>query len=123
MRQMHGMLEETKMQTAREVSRLSAEMRQLHKLQLEHASLSLADATKRQGDANHLDTQVLHLATRLKEVDEQCFFLKDTLYSLLAVSSGKDGLPKVPPGSKKPLRPLKAALTAPWSSVAPGGRF
>ena len=44
------------------------EMRELHRLQLEHASLSLADATKRQSDANHLDDQVAKLAARLKDV-------------------------------------------------------
>ena len=89
----------------------------------EHDGASLADATKRQSDANHLDDRVATLTARLKEVDEQCYFLKDTLYSLLTVGSGKDGLPKAPSmaTSKKPLRPLKAAFTAPWNSVAPGG--
>lgn len=119
-RRVYEMVQETKGFTKAESARLTSEMKELHRLQLEHASLSLADATKRQSDANHLDAQVASLAARLKEVDEQCFFLKDTLYSLLTVGSGKDGMPKAPAVSKKPLRPLKAALTAPWNSVTPG---
>ena len=124
-RRVYEMLEESRASSKADAERLSSEMRELHRLQLEHASLSLADATKRQSDANHLDDQVAKLASRLKEVDEQCFFLKDTLYSLLTVGAGKDGMPKTQAiaASKKPLKPLKAALTAPWSSVTPGQGF
>ena len=62
------------------------------------------------------------LAARLAAVDEQCFFLKDALYSVLSSAGGP---PKVPPpmGSKlqKGLRPLKTP-TAPWNtSVMPPG--
>ena len=63
------------------------------------------------------------LVLRLVEVDEQCVFLKDTLYSLLTSGSGP---PKIPPSlelsKKKPLKPLKATMTAPWNlAVMPSG--
>ena len=111
---------------------LRAELKQLHTIARDQAQLLLADKTRNRSETDEretrlqlLSTHVAALTARLQNVDEQCFFLKDTLYSLLTVGAGKDGMPKTQAiaASKKPLKPLKAALTAPWSSVTPGQGF
>ena len=104
-----------------ETARLEREVRELQAMQLEHARISYADATKRTSDAASVDSRLSLLHERLAEVDEQCSFLKDTLYSLVASSTGLAGPPKAPP-SKKFLKPVKAsgrhaAASVPWNAA------
>ena len=106
-------------------SRIDQELRGLQQLQLEHARQTMAETTQREREADVVAAQLRQMNERLREVDETCVFLKDTLYSILTARSASNGL-SVP--STKALKPLKAHSarrigdSAPWTSaMMPGG--
>jgi len=108
-------------------TRLDGNLKQLQQLQLEHARNSLAESTKRENDGGRLEDQLRSMNERLQEAEEQCFFLKDTLYSILT-SRSSTGMQVPPLTSKKPLKPLKGTpssverSTAPWNTaIMPSG--
>jgi len=106
-----------------ETSRLEGGLQRLQELQLDHARASYVEATRRESDTSKMEEQLRTVTERLKEVDEQCYFLKDTLYSILT-SRGSSGIQVPPLPGKKPLKPLKGtpSATAPWNTaIMPSG--
>ena len=83
------------------------------------------EASKRHGEKVALEAKVAALTDQLVKLDEQCLFLKDTLYSIFTTAaSGGGGPPRPPPSmSSKRLKPLKAVAQAPaWNTaVLPPG--
>jgi len=101
--------EEIKSSSNSETRRLGSDMHALRELQLEHAKLAYAEASKRQSDAVNLDARVIQLTSRVAEMDEQMTFVRDTLYSVL--TSGQGG-PIMAPPTKKKLNPIKSSTKA-----------
>jgi len=100
--------------SSKEVERLTSDVYSLRELQLEHARLAYAEASKRQSDAVSLDQRVNQLTSKLSEVDERMAFLKETLYSVLTPLQGG---PIKAPSSKKVLKPIKPPKATPFDAA------
>lgn len=104
-------------QQARDSSRLSTELRQLHALQLQQAKVALDEASKRHSEISALDRRVTSLASTMADMESHMEFVKDTLYSVLTTGQG-GSLARNP--SNKPqqkfLKPIKQSKATPWNA-------
>jgi hypothetical protein len=64
--------------------RMERQMHQLQQLQLKHARQTMAEVSQREIEARSAHEQLDAFAVRFAELEEHCFFLKETLYSLLS---------------------------------------
>ena len=103
-------------------------MHQLQQLQLEHARQTMAEVSQREIEARSAHEQLDAFSVRFAELEEQCFFLKETLYSLLSSRTNPIHAIAVPSTKKAELRPLKAhsarrvgdaPAPAPWNTTLP----
>ena len=103
-------------------------MHQLQQLQLKHARQTMAEVSQREIEARSAHEQLDAFAVRFAELEEHCFFLKETLYSLLSSRTNPIHAIAVPSTKKAELRPLKAhsarrvgdaPAPAPWNTTLP----
>jgi Skp family chaperone for outer membrane proteins len=108
--------------------RMERQMHQLQQLQLKHARQTMAEVSQREIEARSAHEQLDAFAVRFAELEEHCFFLKETLYSLLSSRTNPIHAIAVPSTKKAELRPLKAhsarrvgdaPAPAPWNTTLP----
>jgi len=108
--------------------RMERQMHQLQQLQLKHARQTMAEVSQREIEARSAHEQLDAFAVRFAELEEHCFFLKETLYSLLSSHTNPIHAIAVPSTKKAELRPLKAhsarrvgdaPAPAPWNTTLP----
>ena len=108
--------------------RLERQMHQLQQLQLEHARQTMAETSQREIEVRSAHDQLDAFASRFAELEEHCFFLKETLSTLLSSRTNPIHAIAVPSTKKAELRPLKAhsarrvgdaPAPAPWNTTLP----
>jgi hypothetical protein len=88
--------------------RMERQMHQLQQLQLEHARQTMAEVSQREIEARSAHEQLDAFAVRFAELEEHCFFLKETLYSLLSSRTNPIHAIAVP-STKKAVSPCLGA--------------